>query len=65
LQRLAGNVGCEDVVRVMRCDKCRHTGYLVATAWNPAARERVGLRIRRLADIRMVRKVIWEDDPPG
>jgi hypothetical protein len=48
----------------MRCEKCRKADYLVAFAWNPTARELVGLSIRRLADIRMVRKVVWDDEPP-
>lgn len=65
LARLTGNVGCESVTRGMRCTKCRLSEYLVAIAWSPTGLERAGVSIRRLAGIRMVRQVIWVDDPPG
>ncbi len=62
LQQLVGNVECEKASLGMRCGKCRRVEYLVTITWNPTAQERVGLRIRRLVEIRNVRKVIWRDE---
>ena len=64
LRRLVGDVACDNAMKGMRCEKCGKADYLVAFAWNPTARELAGLSIRRLADIRMVRKVVWNDEPP-
>lgn len=62
IQRLVGDVGVDDVPRQMRCEKCRRAENLRAVFWSPTGQELAGLRIRRLVDIKMVRKVIWRDE---
>jgi len=62
LIKVAGDIPPRRLERQMRCQKCKSKDYLTATNWRPTAQERVGLRIRRLVEIRTVRKVIWRDE---
>lgn len=47
----------------MRCDICKLQDYIDGELVIPTAQERATIRMRRLADIRYVRKVTWRDDP--
>lgn len=60
LLKLAGDVPASAIR--MRCVKCGSTEWLRVTFESLSAAERQGIRIRRLAGIKMVRKVIWEDE---
>ena len=62
LRQLAGNVGIRSLERRMRCERCDETENMEVGLWYPTAQERVGLRIRRLAGVKMVRKIIWRDE---
>ncbi len=62
LQQLFGDVEIDQVVRRMRCERCGLQDYLNATLEMPTALERTSIRIRRLAGVRMVRKVVWRDE---
>ena len=46
----------------MRCESCGHKDYLVVAFHIPTTEERMAMRIRRLAGIRYVRKVIRQDE---
>jgi hypothetical protein len=59
LLKLFGDVGIDDVR--MRCEKCGHGDYIVAELHHMTATERASVRVRRLVEIRMVRKVTWRD----
>jgi hypothetical protein len=60
LERLVGDVPFRALLEVMRCEKCGRRDYLDVVLLIPTAKERVGIRVRRLADVRYVRRVIWE-----
>jgi hypothetical protein len=60
LQRLLGDIPA-DAIR-MRCERCRKTEWIRASFERPTAAERQTIKLRRLAGIKMVRKVIWIDD---
>ena len=46
----------------MRCESCGQKDYLVVAFHIPTTEERMSMRIRRLAGIRYVRKVIRQDE---
>jgi hypothetical protein len=45
----------------MRCERCK-LRELDADIILPSAAERLKIRVRRLVEIRMVRRVIWRDE---
>ena len=65
LRKVVGDVDIDHITRQMRCEKCRRRGYLTAVYWFPSAHEKTTLTVRRLAEIRMVRRIIWRDSSPG
>ena len=62
LRTLLGDVGIEQVERHMRCEGCGLKDYLLVAFHIPTAQERASIRIRRLAGVHYVRKVIWRDE---
>jgi hypothetical protein len=62
LIRLFGDVDTDRLHGAMLCLKCGSKEFISAEAQSLTARERVGIRVRRLAEIRVVRRVIWRDD---
>ncbi|MFA6153401.1 hypothetical protein [Mesorhizobium sp.] len=61
LAKLVGDIPFWDVERLMRCERCKRR-ELDASVILPSAAERLKIRVRRLVEIRMVRRVIWRDD---
>lgn len=57
-----GDVGLYGIVGRMRCEKCGDREWLSASFSMPSARERQGMRVRRLAKVETVRKVVWRDE---
>ena len=51
-----------EIERRVRCGSCGLKDYLVVAFHIPTTEERMAMRIRRLAGVRYVRKVIWQDD---
>lgn len=62
LKEIFGDIEAELVGSKMSCKRCGKNEYMHAETQNPSARERQGIRIRRLAEIRMVRRVTWRDE---
>jgi len=62
LVQLVGDVGMLDLERSIRCEKCQRKDYMQIEFWYPTGRERDGLKVRRVAGIRIIRKVIWRDE---
>ena len=62
LIRLFGDIDTDRLNGAMRCLKCGSKDHISAEARHLTARERVGIRVRRLAEIRVVRRVIWRDE---
>ena len=62
LERLLGDVPFSSALGSMRCEQCRRRDYLVGALTIPTAEERTRIKLRRLADVRYVRRVIWHDD---
>jgi hypothetical protein len=60
LQRLAGDVPADGIR--MRCEKCGKSGWMRVSFESLPAAERQAIRVRRLAEVRTVRKVIWRDE---
>ncbi|MER9190240.1 hypothetical protein [Mesorhizobium australicum] len=46
----------------MSCRRCGKNEYMHAETQNPSARERQGIRVTRLAEIRTVRRIVWKDE---
>lgn len=61
LLKLMGDIPFWDVERYMRCERCRRREFDVDILL-PSAVQSAKIRVRRLVEIRMVRKVIWRDD---
>ena len=61
LFKLLGDVPFWDVEHRMRCVKCGRND-LRAHLHFPSAEERQRIRVRRLREVRMVRRVIWQDE---
>ena len=61
LFKLFGDVPFFDVEHRMRCAKCGRK-ELRAELHYPSAQERMKIRVRRLTEIRMVRRAVWQDE---
>jgi hypothetical protein len=46
----------------MRCEKCHKTEWLMATFCHLTGAERAAVCVRRLAEIKTVRRVVWRDE---
>ena len=64
LEMLLGDVPFRYVLGSMRCERCRRRDYLVGALTIPTAEERNRTVLRRLVDVRYVRRVIWQDEYP-
>jgi hypothetical protein len=60
LQWLLGDIPA-DAIR-MRCERCKKTEWIRASFERPSAAERQAIKLRRLAEVRTVRKVVWRDE---
>jgi predicted RNA-binding Zn-ribbon protein involved in translation (DUF1610 family) len=60
--RLFGNIGCRQVTERMTCEKCGTGEHLKATFELLPALKRQQIRLRRIKEIRQVRRVIWRDE---
>lgn len=58
-----GDVPYWAIEHQMRCERCRRKEIVIDVVFLSAA-ERMTIRVRRLAEIRMVRKIIWRDEGP-
>jgi hypothetical protein len=63
LKQLVGDVDIDGLRRQMRCEKCGKRYYMDVEFWSPTGPEWEGLIVRRLVGTRMIRKVIWRDEP--
>ena len=61
LMQLLGDVPFLYIEKQFRCSDCGKRDYMDARLEMPSAKERVGMRIRRLVEVRTVRQPIWED----
>ncbi|RWE82523.1 MAG: hypothetical protein E5W28_00835 [Mesorhizobium sp.] len=62
LREIFGDIEAELVGSKMSCKRCGKNEYMHAETQSLSARERQGIRVVRLAEIRMVRRVIWKDE---
>lgn len=60
--QVAGDVDADTLAGRFRCEKCRGRGWMQVEFWAPTAGELVGLTVRRLVEIRMVRRIRWRDE---
>jgi hypothetical protein len=65
LREIFGDIEAELVGNKMICKRCGKNEYMHVETQNPSARERQGIRVRRLSEIRMVRRVVWRDEDDG
>ena len=61
LKQLLGDVPFVNIEIHFRCSDCGKKEYMMAYIENPPARERVGTTVRRLVEIRTVRRPVWKD----
>ena len=59
LIRLFGDLPVMDVEDRMSCERCRQPVRVRAV--HPTAVERIGMRVRQLDEVKMVRKVRWRE----
>lgn len=57
---LLGDIAVMDLDEKMRCERCGDT--TTARTFHPSVAERSGLVVRRLAEVKMVRKVRWREE---
>lgn len=62
LKEIFGDIETDLVGGKMSCDRCGKNDFMHAETQNPAAADRQKIQVRRLAEIRMVRRVIWRDE---
>jgi hypothetical protein len=60
LHRLLGDIPA-NAIR-MKCERCGLREYVAASFVHLSAAERQATSVRRLAEIRMVRRVVWRDE---
>jgi len=58
---LCGDITVERIPKKFRCERCDTKQYLRADLVSPSAAEMVGLRVRKLMEIKHIRKPIWKD----
>jgi hypothetical protein len=61
LLQLLGDVPFLNIEINFRCSECGKQEYLKAALDMPSANARVGMKVRRLVEIRTIRKPIWKD----
>lgn len=62
LKEIFGDVEAEMVASRMTCERCGKNDFMHVETLNPSARERQGIPVRRLAEIKVVRRVVWRDE---
>ncbi|RWB18797.1 MAG: hypothetical protein EOS28_30855 [Mesorhizobium sp.] len=62
LREIFGDIEAELVGSKMSCERCGKHDFMHVETQNPTARERQGIQVRRLAEIRVVRRVVWKDE---
>lgn len=65
LRQVTGDVEVDHCALRMRCERCHRREYLDVKGWVPSAADRMRITFRRLAEVRMVRKIVWRDQLPG
>ena len=61
LLQLCGNITIRRIAQQFRCEQCNRKDYLTAEMLSPSSNELVGMQVRRLVQIRIIRKPIWKD----
>ena len=59
--QLCGNISVRQIAKQFRCEKCQRKDYLTAELVSPPAAERLGMSVRRLTEIRIIRRPVWKD----
>jgi hypothetical protein len=59
LIRLFGDIAIADLGERMACERCRRP--MRVRSVHPTAAERIGLRVRRLDEVKLVRRVRWRE----
>lgn len=62
LRQVLGNVEVDAVMQVFRCPGCGKREFIDAKAESPTAADRQKIRLRRLVEIRAVRRPVWRDE---
>lgn len=61
LLQLCGNISIRHIAKQFRCEQCNGKDYLTADLLSPSSKELMGMTVRRLVQIRIIRKPIWKD----
>lgn len=60
---LLGDVEIDSLRRRLKCEVCNKRDYMEVEGLVLSATEKVGLNLRRLRGVRLIRRPIWEDVP--
>ncbi|WFU04652.1 hypothetical protein QA648_28200 (plasmid) [Rhizobium sp. CB3171] len=61
LIKLCGDITVFEIASKFRCSECKRKDYLTADLRCMLPQDQIGLKVRRLIDIKQVRKPIWQD----
>jgi hypothetical protein len=61
IMRLVGDVEADHIAAAMRCQKCHEKDRLEAAYVSLSGMERERVKVRRLVNVKMVRRVTWAD----
>lgn len=61
IQQLCRNISIRRIAQQFRCELCNKKDPLTAEMLSPSSKELVGMEVRRLVQIRIIRKPIWKD----
>ncbi len=62
LVEIFGDIEVDDLMRRMTCEGGKNHGHLDVECISPSAADAVGIKIRRLAGIRLRRIPVWRED---
>lgn len=62
IQALLGNVPFLNIEQYFHCVTCDEGLYMKAKLETPSAKERNGLVVRRLVEVKTVRRPVWRDE---
>lgn len=58
---LCGDITVYEIAGKFRCERCDKKSYMEAELYSPMAADTVGLKVRKLVEIKLVRKPVWQD----
>jgi hypothetical protein len=61
LIKLCGDIQVRRIARQFRCQLCKRKDYLSSELLSPTASELAGMKVRKLIEIKLIRRPVWQD----